>query len=242
MRVLLLLLAVALGGPAKPAKAPAPTPAVVHTADGLSLEASLSVPAKATRAVLFVHQNGRNRADWDTLAAAFLRDGVMVLSFDLRGHGAQRKDPPVELTDADYQAMQGDVASALALLKEKGAQRIAVVGSELGANLAINAAVAEPTVVSVVMLSPGVELKGIIAIDAVQRYGARSLALVASADDMAGDRAVATLAPKAQGPHDVLRLESAGRGVKMLMRDPSLEGWIVGWVGSHWEIPGRAQP
>lgn len=242
MRALLLFAALAVAAPAKPAKPPAPTPAVVQTADGLSLEASLTVPAKARRGVLFVHQGGRNRADWDSLAAAFARDGVMTLSFDLRGHGSQAGSPPAELGPADYQAMQGDVAAALAVLARNGAERVAIVGSELGANLAINAAVADPSVVSVVMLSPGVELKGIIAIDAVQRFGARSLALVASADDMAGDRAVAALAAKAQGPHDVMRLENAGRGVKMLMRDPSLEGWIVGWVGAHWELPGRPPP
>jgi len=238
MRILVIALALAFAAPRPPPKPAAGlVPAVVQTADGLTLEASLAAPAKATRGVLLVHQNGRNRADWDALAAALARDGDLVLTFDLRGHGAQRKDPPVELTAADYQAMQGDVAAALALLKSKGATTLSVVGAELGANLVVNAAVADPAIASVVLLSPGAELKGIIAIDAVQRLGGRPLAIVAAADDMAGDRAAAVLDQKAQGAHELYRLEKGGRGAQMLMRDPSLEPWIVGWIAAHWPPP-----
>lgn len=228
---LLLWSSIALAKPVRPAW---PVAAVVVAPDGTRLEASIGVPARSKRGVLFLHQNGRNREDWSALAEALLRDGNIVLSFDLRGHGAHRPTPPAELRPEDYQAMQADVTAAVALIRANGAERVCIIGAELGANLAINAGVADPSVVSVVLLSPGADLKGIIAIDAVQRFAPRPLLIVASEDDLAGARAAAVLDSKAQGPHELRMLEKAGRGVQMLMRSPALEGDLVGWVGSRW--------
>ncbi len=219
---------------AKPVTPAWPVAAVVVAADGTRLEASIGVPARSKRGVLFLHQNGRNREDWSALAEALLRDGNIVLSFDLRGHGANRPTPPADLRPEDYQAMQGDVAAAVVLLRSMGAERICIIGAEVGANLAINAAVAEASVASIVLLSPGADLKGIIAIDAVQRFAPRPLLIVASEDDVAGARAAAVLDSKAQGAHELRILEKAGRGVQMLMRSPALQGDLVGWVGSNW--------
>ena len=186
-----------------------PSPVSVVAADGTKLAAALGVPPKATRGVLFLHQSGRSKEDWAFLADKLYHDGDAVLALDLRSSGANRAKPPVELTPADYQAMQGDVTAALALLKSRGVKQVSLVGAELGANLAINAAVADPAVVSVVLLSPGMEIKGIIASDAVKRYGARPLAMVAALDDPYGAHSAASLDTTAAGEHELKVIEAA---------------------------------
>ena len=172
-----------------------PSPTVVTSADGVRLAASVSAPSTAKQGVLLIHQDGRGKEDWDGLARLLQRDGCSVLAFDLRTQGANAVEGR-STTPADYAAMQADVTAALAVLKGRGVERISIVGAELGANLAVNAAVADPSVVSVVMLSPAMEIRGIIAADAVPRYGARPLLLVAAADDRAGARAAPTVATK----------------------------------------------
>lgn len=234
-RLLLLLLSVALA-----AGITFPTPISLVSADGTHLAAAWGAPAKATRGVLFVHQAGRTKEDWSFLADKLYHDGNVVLTVDLRGHGANRTATPAELTEADYQAMQTDVTAALAHLEAKGVTRVCIIGAELGANLAINAGVADPKVVSVVLLSPGMEIKGVIASDAVQRFGARPVALVAALDDRYGAHSAQTMDATALGEHTLKLLDSGGKGVKMLNADPTLEGWIVGWVGQHWEAPKAA--
>lgn len=211
-----------------------PKPASVTTADGVQLAASMAVPAKASRGVLLLHQDGRGKEDWDSLGRRLHHSGYAVLAVDLRTQGANATaDRPT--TAEDYAAMQADVASAITLLKSKGVVDLCIVGAELGANLAVNAALPEPGVASLVLLSPSLEVRGIIASDAVPRYGARSLLLVAGEDDRAGARAAGVLDSRALGVHELRLLERGGRGVQLLLRDPSLEGVIAGWIGTHWD-------
>lgn len=230
MRVLSFLVAAALAA----AGITFPTEASVATPDGAKLAAVWGIPAKSTRGVVFVHQYGRNKEDWQFLAEKLYRDGNAVLAVDLRGHGANLAAGAPELAAADFQAMTGDVGAAIAQLQARGITRVCLVGAELGANLAVNAAVDNPAVVSLVLLSPGMEYRGIIAADAVKRYGARPVALVAGTDDVYGARSAATLDATAVGEHTFQLLDAAGKGTKMLNRAPTLEGWIVGWIGTHW--------
>jgi pimeloyl-ACP methyl ester carboxylesterase len=136
--------------------------------------------------------------------------------------------------------MTEDVKGAVAFLKSHGVTKLTLVGADLGANLAINVAADDATVVDVVLLSPGLEQKGIIATDAVKRYGARALLMVASQDDPYGALSVGRLDALASGEKRVDMFADAGRGAQMLNRAPELEGNVVGWINTHW-VP-RAEP
>jgi len=241
--VFALLASVALAGaPSKPTF----TNVSLQSADGHVLAASLGVPKAAKYGVVLVHQGGRNKEDWLSIADKLYGDGVAVIAVDLRGHGASAplaESPPVP---ADYAAMVGDVRAAIDRLEAEKVTRVAVVGAELGANLGINAALDEDSVAIVAMLSPGLDYKGVITSDAVKRYGGRTLLIVAASDDTYGAKSAAILDGTAQGIHEFRLLESGGRGMKMLSAEPALEGWLVGWIGTHWSsgeaAPARAVP
>lgn len=219
-----------------------PTPTTVVTSDGMSLAASWGLPAKATSGVVFVPMAGRGKEDWTSLAERFYRQGVAVLSLDLRGQGANPRST-TELSEADAAKMILDVQAALDALEARGLTRLAVVGAELGANLALQAAVAEPKVVSLVLLSPGMSVKGVTAQDAMRLYGARPVLLVASNDDAYSARSAGMLASLAAGPHALELYQTAGKGTKMLGREPTLEATVVGYVQSNWEkVVAEAAP
>lgn len=220
-------------------------PTTLTTSDGVTLQASLGAPVKASaNGVVFVPMIGRSREDWVGVMGDCLKAGDFVLSFDLRGMGA---NVPVgttaaPLVAADYLKMTEDVKAAVALLKTKGVTKITLVGAELGANLAANVAAEEPTVVDLVMLSPGMDYKGIISTDAVMRYGARPVFMVASKDDPYGYQSVARLSQIATGDQKVDIFDDAGKGTKMLNRQPELEGNIAGWVAAHWVVAAVTAP
>lgn len=224
------------------AATPYPTPVTLTAADGTAIHAIAGVPAKADKGVVFVHTAGRAKEDWQLVADKAFRQGLMVAVPDLRGHGSNVSGTPPTLTPQDYASMVGDVRAAVAHLRAQGAKKIAIVGAELGANLALNAAADEADVVSLVLLSPGLDYKGVITPDAIRRYGARPVLLVASKDDAYGARSAQALDAQAKGEHRLEVYEAAGKGTKMLNREPGLEGMVLGFVQSHWTAPKAATP
>lgn len=214
-----------------------PVAATVKTADGITLQASYGQPAKASvNGVVFVHMNGRSKEDWAMVADDCWRAGAYVVTIDLRGMGSNVAvgATPVPPTPEDYLKMVEDVKAAVAFLRTKGVTQVTLAGAELGANLVINVAADDAAIVDVVLLSPGMSYKGVIATDAVKRYGNRALYMAASQDDAYGYQSVARLAEFATGPNKIEVFDNAGKGTHMLNREPELEGNVVGWINTHW--------
>lgn len=220
-----------------------PSTTSLTAADGARISAVWGQPQGATDGVVFVHMAGHTRDEWSSLADKVYRQGVAVLAMDLRGHGASLGGAaPGALTDADYLKMTGDVAAGVAFLRSKGVTRVSLVGAELGANLAINVAAADPAIGAVVLLSPGQVVKGVPATDATRAYGARPLLLVASNDDAYSARTVGALASVAAAEDPIKLYDTAGKGTKMLVREPTLEPVINGFLKRLWDAPVPGTP
>jgi pimeloyl-ACP methyl ester carboxylesterase len=210
-----------------------PTPVTITTPDGVALQAAYGGTAKAQNGVILVHMAGRSKEDWQLFGETLSHGNVQVLAVDLRGHGASGGKPP-EGSPPDYAAMVSDVRAAVAWLHAKGCANVTLVGAELGANLVLNEAADDPSVRDLVLLSPGLDYKGVITTDAVRRYGARPLLIVASRDDTYAMRSATALDRLATGAHQVQLFDTAGKGTTMLNRAPALSSVLLGWIQSHW--------
>jgi alpha-beta hydrolase superfamily lysophospholipase len=215
-----------------------PTTTTLKTESGPAVAAWYGVPSRAQHGVVLIHGDGRTKDDWLTLADKLYKSGNAVIAVDLRKASATGG----ALTPEDYRHMVEEVRAAAAFLHTKGVAHLALVGADLGANLCINEAADDPTVVSVVMLSPGMDLRGIIANDAVARYGARPLLLVASADDSYGSRTVRTLDALAKGEHQVETYEHAGKGTQMFNQEPGLSAVVTGFLTRSWTAATSTAP
>lgn len=220
------------------AKAPAPslTDTTVTTVDGKVLAAIVGAPKGATDGVLLVHMAGRTKEEFIVLASTFLRRGLVVVAVDLRGHGASVVPGEPALTGVDWLTMVEDVRAGVALLKARGSTRVAIVGAELGANLALSVGAEDPSVASLTLLSPGLDYKGVLTADAARRYGARPILFVASRDDTYGLRSATVLDGVSPGSHTLQVFEAAGKGTRMFSKEPGLEGQILGFVTSAWTV------
>ncbi len=78
------------------------------------------------------------------------------------------------------------------------AARIGLVGADVGANAALNFAALEPLVPLAVLLSPGLNYRGVATEPALRDYGVRPLLLMAAEEDLTSARAVRRLAKAAQ--------------------------------------------
>lgn len=217
------------------APASAATDASLTTKDGVKLHARVEKAAGVKRGVVLVHMLGRSAEDWAYLSAKLAAADFQVIAPDLRGHGTSTATLKTA-TDADYPNMVQDIAASLAWLRAQGVTEVTCVGASIGANLCVQAASADEGVNSLVLLSPGLNYKGVTSGDALTLYGNRPVLLVASKDDAYAARSVTLLDEAAKGQKSLLLFEEAGHGTKMLNREPSLEGQVLAWLNGSYKL------
>ena len=233
------------GQPAQdpPTITPRPTqaelPMMISAADGLVLQATYySPPSRPAPGVLLLHQRGRDRTTWDALALRLQAAGYAVLAIDQRGYG--------ETGGAeDWALAQQDARDALILLSELpgiAPGQIVVIGASIGANLGLNACAGLPGCAAVVLLSPGLDYRGIATAGAMAQLGARSVLIVASEGDGNNPADSITLNGLAAGDHQLIILPDAGHGTEMLLRAPDLAERIIAWLVAHVPPPGPPLP
>lgn len=196
--------------------------------DGTSIAAMWYEPAfRPAPAVILVHMLGRSKRDWDELAQQLASAGIGALAIDLRGHG----DSAQPVQTSDHAAMVQDLVAARRFLVGRGdvlPSRIGILGASIGANLAVLHAAADPAIVSLALLSPSLDYRGLRIEAAARKYGNRPMLLVASDDDGYARRSVADL-QKTGSPREVVQVSAAGHGTNMLRRAPELEYSLVDW-------------
>ena len=204
--------------------APAAIPAAAATTE----------PARAP-AVLLLHGGRQDRSEWDGLLPALQARGWTTLAIDLRGHGetgGEIEDWSAFFNDAN--GVPHDVEAALAFLREDAGvdpERIAVVGSSVGANLAC-VAVQKFGARGAVFFSGKTEAAASLAGEELTRL--HSTLYVAAADEQGGARAgwARALAEQSAEPARAYVVgDSSTHGAALLAEDPSLTGQVVGFLG-----------
>ena len=167
------------------------------TADDVGIAAAYyPVVAARAPALLLIHGFGQSRDEWNALAPLLQRNGIAVLTLDLRGHGQSTRrltarGPQLvdhhNFTTQDYQALLLDVNAAMDwLLEQPGIdpKRIGLIGAGIGANLALRYAMVKEDLAALVLLSPGINYRGLRTDDAIKKVGNIPLRMVVSIDDM----------------------------------------------------------
>lgn len=193
------------------------------TADGLSLAATYYRPqTRGSKGIALLHMLGKDRSTWTAFARQAQARGHHVIAIDLRGHGGSDS-----FLDGDFNAAVNDVEAAVAALRERGAADIALAGASIGANLALRYA-AENDVTAVVLLSPGLDYRGVTTDDAIAATSEPVFIAVAEGDSYAAESSHA-LEEKGS---DVTLAAKAGKkhGTDLLSSDPALETEIFDWL------------
>lgn len=211
----------------------------LSTADGITLSGSYypSSEKKAAGVILW-HDLDRDRSDWEGLAEKLQEEDYAVLAMDLRGHGkstrrGQETMDRKTMSEADFGNAVQDVQTAYQYLtgrEDIDKERIAMVGAGWGANLALSFAARKRELKSLVLLSPALSIKGLKALEDMDRYGERPAFLIASLKDSEAAEAVRQLEKAARGQRMVKVYEDAGRGAEMLKKAKDLPDLIADWL------------
>ncbi|QQR92323.1 MAG: alpha/beta fold hydrolase [Candidatus Iainarchaeum archaeon] len=202
-------------------------------ADGFKLIGTRWDNPDSTRPpLILVHELGSDRHSLDDFAAFAFANGFSVLSFDMRGHGESRPGNAtyLDFTPADWQLVAGDIQAARDYLN---VEKVLVVGASIGANAALNYGADESSCAGVVLLSPGLDYRGLTTLAAAQSTRCPML-IVASQEDHYAAQSSQTLFTSATiADKQLLTIEDAGHGARMFDARQTLKQEVLDWLNAH---------
>ncbi|MDO8581982.1 MAG: alpha/beta fold hydrolase, partial [bacterium] len=190
--------------------------------------------------VLLLHMMPATKESWASMQTTLNDKGWGSLAIDLRGHGEStyrgtERIYYTDFEDEDHQASGKDIEAAMQFLKEKGVEEsnVYMIGASIGANLALRYAATHHAIPAVVLLSPGLEYRGVATLEAIRALAqTQSLFLVASDDDAYSFSTIRELYNAAAQLIVRERMEGNGfgHGTTMLEKNPQWVADIVEWL------------
>jgi pimeloyl-ACP methyl ester carboxylesterase len=206
--------------------------------DGVTVEASDGLALVGTfypggdeppwPGVILLHMLGSDRGVWEEFATSLNESGYAVFALDMRGHGSTGGAQDWGLAPDDLQRVWAYMAGR----DDVDEARTAVVGGSIGANMALITGAGEPSVDTVVLLSPGLDYRGVTTEDAMAAFGERPALIVASGEDGYAADSSRTLHELAVGESELVIYEGAGHGTNMFGPEPELGTLIIEWLDS----------
>ena len=211
----ILALLVAVG-----VQAAAPRRVGMRAEDGVTLSGAYYEPSRRPApGIVLLHMHHRSHADWDAAAEQLSDAGFAVLALDFR-------------STEDFGSLSIDVRAAKAFLRERPEvipTSLGIAGASIGANLALIDAAADPGVMSLALLSPGVDYRGLRTEGAMRKYAGRPALLIGSTKDPYVRRSIRHLSGIGPGTREVRLTDAVAHGTTLLSRDRELIGALVDW-------------
>lgn len=218
--------------------------------DGVLIVGSYYKPSNginnSTPSVILLHMLGRDRNSWDDFAQKLGSKGYAAMSIDLRGHGESIKQANTTIsyksfTPLNFKNMTFDIKAAKQYLiheKDANPNKITIIGASIGANVALNYAASDPSIKSVILLSPGLNYRGVSTMDAIMEYR-NPVYIVAAEGDSESARDSKILCEKISCAENLRIFEkSNSHGTDMFsdeMIASKLQNLILSWLDSTFE-------
>jgi pimeloyl-ACP methyl ester carboxylesterase len=204
----------------------------LKASDGITIKGTYyNTSNENASGVILLHMLSRNRGDWREFARYLQASDYRVLAIDLRGHGESdlnwRKFSP----HAEFNDMVLDVATAKEFLVQKGVKStdIAIIGGSIGSNVAINYAAEDEDIRGVVLLSPGLDYRGVKTEEAMTAYGERPVFIIASEGDVYSADSSRILHSRAKGDSKLNIYPSDAHGTWIIQSQNSSD-MIIEWL------------
>ncbi len=155
--------------------------------DGRKIAANLFAASQPKGWLLLAHMMPADKESWNEFAGFMREAGYESLAIDLRGHGESDGGPRGYQNFSDDQHQQGilDLRAGWEFLKSRRAvpEKTGLVGASIGANLSLQLAVENPKFKKLVLLSAGLNYRGIDARDLMAKLAEDLAVLLATSRD-----------------------------------------------------------
>ena len=198
-------------------------PMFFKTSDNVKIAYDLYEVNQPKGWLILAHMMPATKESWRDFAVELQKYGYESLAVDLRGHGESGGGPDgfKKFSDGEHQASIRDLEAGWEFLKSRGAapEKSAVIGASIGANLSLQFAVSGAPIKNIILLSPGLNYRGIITLPlAKELENNRELLIATSKDDddnAAESRQLYEAAPQSINKHLIL-FDRGGHGTDLL--------------------------
>lgn len=193
--------------------------------------------------VILLHGLNRDHLAWSDLPATLTHAGYAVFALDLRGHGKstittwKRRVSWRLLQPEQWKNLHRDITQVIQYFKkgedypEVDGSQVALIGEKLGANVATFVGKNSTEVKALVLLSPGLEFKGIDASRGLLEYGNPTL-ILSNHDFKESHSQAQHLYNWITGPKTLQVYEKIGEGAEMLGNQPGVGLQIEAWLSN----------
>lgn len=208
--------------------------------DGKSISSLYYEVPEAKCWAVYLHMMPETKESWNDIAEYLQKSGCAGLSIDLRGHGESDGGPDGyhKFSDEEHQASMLDLEAAISFLIERGASRekIAFVGASIGANLSLVYLGRHHEYKAGILLSPGLNYRGIETVSAVKNLmdGQRVFFISSRDDGNNADQCQLLYDVITSGINKKIEIyETGGHGTSILKNHPDLSEMIKNFL-SQW--------
>ncbi len=216
-------------------------------AEGEEAPAKKKTPKRVPRAkvqyplVILLHTLSGDRWEWKEYPRHLVAAGYAVLAIDLRGHGDSVYRGKLlrvwrDFDKVGWQKAIDDPKHLLAHIAQQpefnnvNVDKVAMIGGDVGANLAVNyASQHQNQVEALVLLSPGLEYYGIQTFEPMTHYE-NAVFYAASQEDNYAAQSAQRLYKFTFGKKKIQIFKGIGHGVDMLHNNPDLAKEIIAWL------------
>ena len=200
------------------------------TSDGISLSAD-HYPSDGITITLF-HMMPSTKESYKAFAEKLVAAGIAILAIDLRGHGASEGGPNgyKEYTDEQHRESSKDVDAAIALVHPQF-----IGGASIGANLSLQHIAKSDSVKKAILLSPGLNYKGIESLSLAKQVSPdKSIYIVAAKDDVrrlgSADRQGRQIFEVLNCQKKIKIFDTGGHGTDILDTHPEFMDELIAWL------------
>ena len=211
------------------------------TSDGVVIIGDYWMPKNADTfapAAILLHMYRSDRSAWRPLVSVLEEAGFAVLAIDMRGHGESIKPEDRKLEkrvrDRDpvlFRAMHRDVFGAYRWLQQRpevDLSRVAIIGASVGCSVALDYAVRDKSVDTIVLMTPGENYLGVDSVKDIKEYGRRPVLMLTSEEERSnGTQALSELAKQAELK---TYTKSGIHGTRMFGKVPGVREYIVTYL------------
>ena len=202
----------------------------LKTEDKINIKGTFYKGSNNTHSIILLHMLGRTRSDWNDFALELQKLGYNVLAVDLRGH-VQSDSSWRIFSDSDFNKMILDVKAAKEFLTTKGIRNnTVIIGASIGANVALKFAGQDDSVKAIVLLSPGLDYRGVKTEEAMKKF-TKPILIVASENDAYAADSSKTL--ESLSKNSTLKIYSGARHGTDLFGKTDVNKVIVDWIDKN---------
>jgi dienelactone hydrolase len=203
----------------------------LFTSDGIHIKADFYDDVRTEKGVILVPMLGRTKETMADLASFLHPAGYKCLAIDPRGHGRSQQNWQ-SFTSRDFTNISNDIRAAKDYLSAHGSKKVSIIGASIGANLALAYSVTDSEVRTIVMISPGLDYRGVKSALAAPEMRRPFLIIVSKEDDYSYKSSVQIdrLSGSEETKLDVF--EGLGHGTEMF-KDRKILKVIREWLDIH---------